>query len=261
MNNKYRNVYCGEVLGNIAIRNPGSNSINQGGGSVTIWGGQIDPGIMVGGGVYTDNRLQASQIILRFWSNFDGGPAEAILVDVTVGVGMTFPLDIYTWDGHELSGWATQPDASGMYIPAQGEYAIPYNPSGYLDFYAVWDATTSYIVYIPDTLDIGAYGSGEMIISADINYFTKISTLNIYVNSDFVLTNPISNHSINYQLTSSEFGNYYFLTNNDIAATFQYNNTLDKIITATLLFDNKRYSGDYYGLITFTVDYDEIVEN
>ena len=257
------NIYCGEVTGNIAIRNPGSNSINQGGGTVTVWGGQIDPGIMVGGGIYTDNRIQSTQMTLRFWSNYPGGPADPHPVEVTVGVNVTFPLDTYVWEGHELSGWATAPDASGLYIPAQGEYAIPYNASGYLDFYAVWDADTSYIVYIPETLDIEDDWEGELVISADINYFRKNSNLNIFVNSDFELVGANVQDVINYKLTSSEFGNYNIISNNGIAATFQYNNVLDKILTAQLILAgiNEFYSGEYSDVITFTVEYDEFIED
>ena len=255
------NIYCGEVTGNIAIRNPGSNSINQGGGTVTVWGGQIDPGIMVGGGIYTDNRIQSTQMTLRFWSNYPGGPADPHPVEVTVSVTVVFPLDTYVWEGHELSGWATAPDASGLYIPAQGQYAVPSNADGYLDFYAVWDADTSYIVYIPESVDINTdTGIGTMNIAADINYFKKNSNLNIFINSDFELENNGNiNDYLEYKLTSSEFGDLYPISNNGIAATFQYNNVLDKALKLILLLNNnnKIYSNGYSDVITFTIEYNE----
>jgi len=258
------NIYCGDVVGNIAIRNPGSNSINQGGGSVAVWGGNIDPGIMVGGGTYTDNRIDSDQITLRFWSNYPSGPADPHLVEVTVSVTVVFPLDTYVWDGHNLSGWATAADASGLYVPAQGQYAIPSNDSGYLDFYAVWDADTSYIVYIPESVDIDTEtGIGTIDISADINYFKKNSNLNIFINSDFKLENNVnSNKYLEYKLTSSEFGDLHSISNNGIAATFQYNNALDKILKLILLLDsnNKIYSDGYSDVITFTIEYEETNE-
>ena len=258
------NIYCGEVIGNIAIRNPGSNSVNQAGGTVTVWGGQIDPGIMVGGGIYTDNRLQSTQTTLRFWSNYPGGATDPHLIEVTVGVTIVFPLDTYSWDGHELSGWATSPDASGLYIPAQGQYAVPDSESGYLDFYAVWDADTSYIVYIPEFIDVDTNtGVGIINIAADINYFKKNSSLNIYINSDFKLEHGINvNEYLEYKLTSSEFGDYHPISNNGIAATFQYNNVLDKALKLILLLGeaNKIYSDVYSDIITFTIEYEEINE-
>lgn len=252
------NIYCGGITTNRAIKNYGSNSINQGGGAVTVWGGQIDPGIMVGGGIYTDNRIDSDQIVIRFWSNYPGGPDDYYPIECTIGVTVTFPLDTYVWEGHELSGWATAPDASGLYVPVQGEHTIEDSESGYLDFYAVWDATTSYIVYIPESVDIDVDdGIGTMDISADIKYFKKNSNLNIFINGDFELINDsCPDDVLFYNIVSSEFNNQ-ILSDNAIAATFQYNNVIGKIINAILINGSKRYSGNYFDTLTFTVEYTE----
>jgi len=253
------NIYCGNVKDNIAIRNSGSNTLNQGGGHVIVWGGDIAPGIMVGGGIYDDNRVKEDQIYIRFWANYDGGPADPVIVEVTYGITMVFPVDTYEWTGHELSGWSTSPDTTGLYVPANGQYSISYTNDGYLDFYAAWDAVTSYIAYIPDTLPIEQETkTGDMDISAQLNYFKANSTLNIYVNSDFALTNASNTHSILYQITSNEFGDYNIIENGGLVATFQYNNLLNKKLTAKIRRDSPiKYSDSYSGTMTFTVEYDE----
>lgn len=257
------NIYCGYVTGNIAIRNPGSNSLNQGGGNVEVWGGRIDPGIMVGGGAYTDNRLESEQIILRFWSNYDGGPTTPHMVEVTAGVTVTFPLDTYVRDGHELSGWATAPDASGLYVPANGQHAISESEDGYLDFYAAWDIESTYIIYIPDTLLIDESQSGSVNINADINYFKANSNLNVFIDSDFILDYDRGPISLEYQISSNEFGAHHIISRMGIVATFQYNNKTSKVLTATILPNQDEqccYSGYYTDIITFIVEYAEIIE-
>lgn len=252
------NVYCGTIKDNTAIRNPGSNSLNQSGGTTNVLGGDIDPGLMIGGGIYDDNRPGAEelQMTIRLWSNYEGGPTEPVLVEVTLGVTMVFPMDTYEWEGHELTGWTTSPDTSGMYIPGQGQYAIPYNETGYLDFYAAWDLETSYMVYIPDTVPLNSAGTGEINISADCNWFKAISSLNIYVFSDFLLSNEDESEHIPYNMSSSEFGKQHLLGNGDLAATYQYNNTMDKVLSITLQY-LPIYAGEYTDTITFEIEYTE----
>ncbi len=251
-------VYCGTLVANIAIRNPGSNTLNQRGGTVTVYAGTISPGIMVGGGIYTDTRIDAEQIILRFWSNFEGGPSDPYLVEVTIGVTVTFPVDTYTWTGHVLSGWATAPDASGLYIPAQGQHTIEDAADGYLDFYAVWDATSSFVIYIPESTPLDGTGVGTVEIDADINYFSIHSNLEVYFNSDFTLTDETGGAHISYKVTSSEFGAYHEIQNGDICATYQYNNKGSKTLHIQLL-DTPSYAGTYTDNITFTIVYTEII--
>ena len=104
---------------------------------------------------------------------------------------------------------------------------------------------------------------GIINIAADINYFKKNSSLNIYINSDFKLEHSINvNEYLEYKLTSNEFGDYHPISNNGIAATFQYNNVLDKALKLILLLGetNKIYSDVYSDIITFTIEYEEINE-
>ena len=257
------NIYCGSIKGNIAIKNSGSNTLNQGGGHTIVWGGKIDPGIMVGGGIYDDNRVNEEQIYIRFWANYDGGPTDPVIVEVTYGITMVFPVDTYEWAGHELSGWASAPDNSGLYIPANGQYSIQETEDGYLDFYAAWDAVTSYIVYIPETMPIdNQTQAGNMDISAQLNYFKANSTLNIYVNGDFKLTNPSNTHDIWYDIYSSEFGDHTIIGNNEIVATFQYNNHLTKRITSKIKKNQElKYSDIFTDVLTFIVEYAEIQDD
>jgi hypothetical protein len=55
------NVYCGLITDNIAVRYEGTNSINQEGGILTIYGGEIEAGISVGLGTYADLRPGADE--------------------------------------------------------------------------------------------------------------------------------------------------------------------------------------------------------
>lgn len=247
------NVYCGQVTGNIAMRNPGSNTLQQGGGVVNVYSGTLDAGLMIGGGEFIDHRIDARQITIRFWGNYNGAPSAPKTVQVTDGVTVSFPLDIYGREGHFLTGWSTSPNASGIYIPANGKYLID-TDQNVIDFYAVWDVESTYIVYIPDTLEIDDSMSGSMNIRADLNYFLELSTIDITITTDFLLKYENDNSiTLPFTLHSSECG---MLKSGDVAATFQYDNYIEKIITATIDSSNlSLYCGKYFGYITFVVDY------
>ena len=250
------NVYCGDVDGNLALRYPGSNTINQEGGKFAIYGGIIDPGVMVGGGIFEDNRLEAKIIKVRFWGNYEGAPTEPVIIECTLGVTLNFPANTYVNGSHELSGWTNVPNSQTGWVPVGGQYAVYEDDDEYLDYYAVWDAVVSFIVYIPDTLDIGSNGTGEIDIAADLNYFKKDSNLEVIVNSDFMLTNvDDSNDIIYYELRTDEPGINGVLENGEVVASFQYNNTGNKTLTANVL--EVVNAGTYEGLLTFVVQYSE----
>lgn len=249
------NVQCGSIINNKATKNPGSNTLNQGGGHVVVWGGAISPGIMVGGGIYDDNRVDEHQIYIRFHANYAGGPTEPVLVEVTYGITMVFPVDTYIRAGYELSGWATAPDASGLYIPSNGQYAITETNDGYLDFYAVWNATTSYIVYIPDDATIQE-DTANITISADLSYFRANSVLSVTMLSDFTLTSQYQNH-LTYHAETNNLGMFRDIESGDVVASFQYNNTNAKTIRLTLDEGQSKYAGLYTDTITFVVGYEE----
>ena len=250
------NVYCGDVDGNLALRYPGSNTINQEGGKFAIYGGVIDPGVMVGGGIFDDNRVDAKTIKVRFWGNYEGAPTEPVIIECTLGVTLNFPANTYVNGSHELSGWTNVPNSQEGWVPVGGQYAVYEDEDEYLDYYAVWDAVVSFIVYIPDTLDIGSNGTGEIDIAADLNYFKKDSNLEVIVNSDFMLTNvEDSNDIIYYELRTDEPGINGVLENGEVVASFQYNNTGNKTLTANVL--EVVNAGTYEGLLTFVVQYSE----
>ena len=255
------NIYCGNIENNNAIRNYGSNTLKQNGGSVIVYGGAIDAGIMVGGGSYTDTRIDAEQVYFNLWSNYDGGPAEATVIDVTRGVTFVFPSDTYEWEGHVLSGWSNQADTKGLYIPVQGEYVVDNATSEYLDFYAVWDAQTSYVVYIPAELTINENTyMGEFELQADINYFKKDSVLNVYIDSDFVLEGIEAGQILPYTLTLNEGGILTELESGDIVASYKYNYRDSKHFIIELQGFPKK-NDRYLGSVTFTIDYDEVNED
>jgi hypothetical protein len=249
-------IYCGRIQGNIATRNPGSNSLNQSGGVITVYAGQIDPGLMIGGGEFIDNRINSKQIVIRFWGNYDGAPSNPKVVNVTNGITVSFPVDIYNRSDHFLTGWATSPDASGIYVPANGQYTINTN-ADVLDFYAVWDVSSTYIVHIPDTLIIGDTNAGEMKIGADLFYFLELSTIDISIHSDFLLHHEYdSNLVLPMSVYTSEYGVNGPLRSGDVAATFQYNNNDMKTISVDIdVTDAQLCTGKYVGQLTFVVDY------
>ena len=255
------NIYCGNIENNRAIRNYGSDTLKQNGGSIMVYGGSIDAGIMVGGGSYTDTRIEAEQVYFNLWSNYDGGPAEATVIDVTRGVTFVFPSDTYEWEGHVLSGWSNQADTKGLYIPVQGEYVVDNETSEYLDFYAVWDAQTSYVVYIPAELTINENTyMGEFELQADINYFKKDSVLNVYIDSDFVLEGIEAGQILPYTLTLNEGGILTELESGDIVASYRYNYRDSKHFILELEVFPKK-NDRYLGSVTFTIDYDEVSED
>ena len=255
-NRLFVNVYCGYVDDNIALRYPGSNTINQEGGKFVIYGGEIDPGVMVGGGIFEDNRTEATSIKIRFWGNYDGAPAEPIIIEATLGITLNFPANTYVNGSHELSGWTNVPNGQDGWVPVGGQYAIYADDDEYLDYYAVWDAVVSYIVYIPEGCNIEDNGIGEINLSAITTYFKKDSNLQVFINSDFELENVLNNSDIiRYQATTTEPGINGVLKNNDLVASWQYNNLIDKILTLMIL-DNFT-SGNYAGTITFNVVYSE----
>ena len=250
------NIYCGNVSGNLAIRYPGSNTVNQEGGKFAIYGGVIDPGIMVGGGIFEDNRVDAKTIKVRFWGNYEGAPTEPVIIECTLGVTLNFPAHTYVNGSHELSGWTNVPNSQTGWVPVGGQYVVYEDDDEYLDYYAVWDATVSYIVYIPDTCNINRSGTGTIDLSADLSFFKKDSNLEVIVNSDFILTNvEDSSDIIYYELRTNEPGINYVVSDGDLVASFQYNNTGNKTLTANVL--NILNSGTYEGLLTFTIQYSE----
>lgn len=251
------NIYCGRVADNIAMQNPGSDNLNQSGGTITVYGGEIDSGLMIGGGEFIDNRVNAKQIIIQFWGNYNGAPSTPKTVRVTNGVTMSFPVDIYNRSGHFLTGWSTSSDASGIYVPANGQYTINTQVE-VLNFYAVWDVESTYIVYIPDTMLIDENtNTGTMDITADLFYFLEMSTIDIRIQSDFVLRNERnSNDTIDFGMFVTEYGTERQLHSGDIAATFQYNNHVAKRLTAKIDTTNLKLSGGRYnGTLTFVVNY------
>lgn len=250
------NFYCGDIIGNKAIRNYGSNSLKQNGGTVTVYGGDIDPGIMVGGGSYTDTRIDAEQVYFNLWSNYPNGPTEPTVIDVTRGVTFVFPSDTYDWSGHILSGWASQPDTKGLYVPVQGEYVVDEETTEYSDFYAVWDAQTSYIVYIPEKIIVNnETGEGLFEISADVNYFKKDSLLNVYIESDLVLEGINTGTLCDFSIISDE--NNEGIQSGDILAWYKYNYRDSKLVYL-VLDDLPKTVDKYSGYLTFTIEYSEV---
>ena len=262
-NNLVVNIYCGHITDNIAIRYEGTNNINQEGGILTIFGGEIGAGISVGSGTYNDKRPGASEknLIIRLWANYNGGPSTPVLIDCTLGVMLNLPGNVYYREGKTLSGWTMVPNEQSGWSPVGGSFVVYETEDGYMDLYAVWDATVSYIVYIPDTVEINNEGVGSMEISADLVFFKANSTLNVYIDTDLKLTCVANSLDVlNYQIRTSEKGITDAINRGDLAASFQYDNTVPKTLTLTVL-DKPKYANQYQGLITFIIDYQEIEED
>ena len=79
----------------------------------------------------------------------------------------------------------------------------------------------------------------------------------MFIVSDFLLVN-INNSSdtLEYQVLTSEPGINGELSSGDLAASWQYNNTEDKVLTLDVI-DGGLISGFYSGMITFNIVYNE----
>ena len=250
-------LFCSNITGNKANKYSGSNSLHEENGYFTIYGGEIDDGFVVDGGVFIDSRTKAKKQIIRFWSNYDGGPSTPYEIELTVGYTMYLPEDTYERDGNLLSGWARNIEGTEGYIPIGGEYTVEKMGDGeYVDFYAVWDSQISFIIYIPEGITINEYsGTGTMEISAELNYFNENSLVEVFVNSDFLLileNNP--SVTLPYELKTSEPGIIGAVPNGGLVATFEYNNRAMKILTVKL----KKWAsefGKYTGNLTFTINF------
>lgn len=248
-------LFCSNIHGNVANKFNASNSLHEENGYFTIYAGEIDDGFLVDGGVFRDLRPKKVTQIVRFWSNYDGGPTECYEEELTVGYTMFLPTDTYERDGHLLSGWSKSEDGSNGFIPIGGTYTVE-KVDGYIDFYAVWDTQTSYIVYIPESLSISSItGQGSAEISAELEYFSEGDLLTIYINSDFLLNSSDTDFIIPFSVKTSEPGVTGYLKDGDVIATFSYNNARSKVIS--LFIDNNADmdEGYYSGSITFIVDF------
>jgi hypothetical protein len=174
---------------------------------------------------------------------------------------LNLPGTVYTREGHELSGWTTNPEGSAGWNPVGGKFVVEETEVGYMDMYAVWDAMVSYIVYIPDTTIIPESGVGTMELRADLNYFKENSILEITLDSDFLLTNVANSLDVlNYEVRTSEKGVDGAVRSGDLVASYQWDNANAETLTLSLLSQPK-YANLYQGLLTFTVDYDEVVSD
>lgn len=245
-------LFCSNIHGNGSTKFNGSNSLHEENGYFTIYAGEIDDGFLVDGGVFRDLRPKKVTQMIRYWSNYDGGPAECYEEEFTVGLTIFTPIDIYNRDGHLLSGWARSEDGTEGFIPIGGQYTVV-KEDGYVDFYAIWDSQTSFIIYIPESFTISEEtGIAQSEISADLQYFSEGDLLTITVNSDFELTNGVD--TIPFAMRTSEPGITGDISNGGTVATFSYNNTVDKLLTVIVKFKDMLI-GSFSGEITFNVDF------
>lgn len=254
-------MYCGELQNNVAVKTTGSGNMNQVGGTFIIYGGLIGNNVSVTGGEYKDERENAAsqQITIRFHSNFVDG-SENVYEDaiVTIGVILNLPGELFISDGHELSGWSTSA-TNGIegYLPVNASYEVKELEGGYVDYYAVWDAETSYVITIPADAVINEDGEGTIIVTPKLTYFTEAATLSISLASqnNFELISDNSNVApLEYMLSL----NGEKISNDSTIAIFKWNDTEDRDISMFLVDKSLvKYSGIYQDIITFTISYDE----
>ena len=171
-------VYCGYVEGNIAIKEAGSANINQTGGIVTVYGGNIEDGIIVIGGkyVYIQNE-DGEKGNITYNSNVPGN-IQTAQAEISVGVKISIPKNLFTRENYVLVGWATVPsptETDNIYS-AGGSYVIENND---ITLYAIW-------------LRIGAGTIKEPIIKSGKQYSQFTGGVNLMITSDSSFTTQMT---------------------------------------------------------------------
>lgn len=249
-------MYCGNLSANKSIQNQSSNSVSQSSGIFEIHGGDLGIGIFITGGSFDDTRDGTYQV--KYHAVY-GDVSESVLINVESNEKITLPnenSDIlnenFSRTGLWIVGWSTTPDSDEGYMFVGDVISVPQNT----DLYAVWgdeEPIPSYIVYIPDELEIDHSETGSMTIDATIKYFTNIAKLNVIISKigDLVLEDDEDIY-LEYELINENTGKV--LKNGD-TLTFTREG-LDEIELTAELIDETKYSGIYTDIISFEVEYD-----
>lgn len=249
-------MYCGKLVDNSSIKNQASNSVHQSGGIFNIEGGDLGLGILVTGGTFNDYRGE-NVYQVRLHAKYDDID-EVYTLHVKNNEQLILPREndiddiSFTREGLYLTGWSTNEESSEGYILVGNKISIPQDT----DLYAVWgseEPIASFVVTIPDEIELDETGYGSMRIGATIKFFTNDAELNIIISEfDKLYLDGAADEWLAYDVIDSEEN---ILLNGDIAATF----TTENLKTKKLIIETSeepKYSGTYSGTLTFVCEYD-----
>ena len=241
-------MYCGNLVDNNAVKNQASNSVNQTGGEFNIWGGNLGIGIIVTeDSVFNDYRPVIYKVVYHAIYD-DVDVSENIEIEANELLQLPSEDELensnFKRSGYVLLGWSTNPDSAEGYIKVGETIPIPEN----VDLYAVWKMKT-FIVYIPETFEIGKSNVGTITISAELTSFNDGESIDILVSGMDRLLLKDTDIAVEYELADSENSK----KNGDIVATFSNNDIEPKDLFITVLDEDIYYSGKYSDTITFEI--------
>ena len=150
--------------------------------------------------------------------------------------------------GFVLLGWSTNPTSTEGYIKVGESIPIPEN----VDLYAVWEAKT-FIIYIPEAIEISDDKQGIMTIAVDMELFEENDKIDVIIKNIGNLVLENTSIFLGYEL--SEDGTSNTFEEGDIIATFSNSNKNEKKILLSIIDEDVYYSGKYSDLITFEVNF------
>ena len=212
-------IYCGSLHQNIAINNAGSADLDQTGGNVTIFGGEIGENVSISGGSFSNESAEElSQITIIFNSNFE--PGETSSVNISEGMKISLPSNVFTRADYLLVGWAmVESPSEEEILPLGTSYIVPHEPP-IINMYAVWKYRGSGDVLTP-TISSGKHydsvsGQTTTIIARDSELSAEFSVEGMipkaYTNRTLSFNNELSVGTTILMIDFSDPSNiqYYF---------------------------------------------------
>lgn len=245
-------MYCGNLVDNKCRNNQASNSVNQTGGKFDTWGGNLGIGILVvEPGVFNDYREEIYRVTFHA---IYGDVNETMTSYVKANEILTLPSELeienekFTREDLPLLGWSTNSNSTQGYMVVGEKIPIPSD----VDLYAVW-GVKSYIIYIPEFIEISESETEIITFSASISMFSDTDCINVILSEKNELVHENSDESLTYELIDEETEE--IIEVDDCIVTFSNENLDEKNMLISIKENQKLYySGRYTGLMTFTVE-------
>lgn len=224
--NVFLTIYCGEINSNIAINDSGSSDLNQTGGTITIEGGKIGEGISISGGTFLDKTGGAEQTVkITFHKNFIGY-TDTSIVNITPGVVMVLPSNLFTVEDYVLVGWAlvANPTSNDTIYDYDASFTVPGNAEN-TDLYAIWKYRGSGTIISPTIASGKHYGNVEgndtTIITSNSAFSAQFEVQGMepgaYLNRTLVFSNSLTAETKIIMIDFSQINNvkfYYYIIGN-----------------------------------------------
>ena len=241
------NIYCGNLVMNVAINNQNSNAIHQTGGVINIYGGETQNGFFLTGGVLNDYREYIRQI--NYHAVYDG-INFTILEMVDTGALLKLTNDIFIRDGYHIVGWSLDAVNTQGYMEVGEEVYITSN----VDFYAVWDEDNSYMIFIPEEFKINSDGECEASINVETENFEDYEKVQISIDELDKRLHLDWNEDIYIEYDILDAESLEPINSGDIIGTFTNANSEEKKYKIKIK-EKPKYSGRYVNTISFLIEY------